>query len=116
MVMQKMLCDYLRQIVSKDCKQLPSSVKDGDTKLIDPQDIVNNFNDFFTMIVDKYVFLTMIPPSPDYSHLKNFIQSKINRNEKFSIPLITEDKVTKLLANREENKATGLDGVSAKLL
>ncbi len=42
--------------------------------------------------------LAMIPP-PDYSRLKNFIQSKIDLNEKFSIPLITEDKVTKLLAN-----------------
>ncbi len=40
----------------------------------------------------------------------------MNPNEKFSIPIITEDKVTKLLANLEENKVTGLDVVSAKLL
>ncbi|MBL0687420.1 MAG: hypothetical protein JJV94_06320 [Sulfurospirillum sp.] len=68
------------------------------------------------MIVDKYVPSGNDTPPPDYSHLKNFIQSKIDPNEKFSIPLITQDKVTKLLANLEENKATGLDGVSAKLL
>ncbi len=58
--------------------------------------------------------LAMIPP--DYSCLKNFIHSKIDPNEKFIIPLISEDKVTKLLANLEENKATGLDEVSTKLL
>ncbi len=34
----KMLLDYLRQIAPKDSKQLPSSVKDGDTKLTDSQD------------------------------------------------------------------------------
>ncbi len=51
----KMLWDYLRQIAPKDSKQLPSSVKDDDTKLNDRQDIANSFNDFFTMIVDKYV-------------------------------------------------------------
>ncbi len=50
-----MLWDYLIQIVPKDSKQLPSSVKDGDTKLTDPQDIASSFNEFFTMIVDKYV-------------------------------------------------------------
>ncbi len=62
----KMLWDYLRQIAPKGSKQLPSSVKDSDTKLTDPQDILNIF-----------------------------------------ILLITEDKVTKLLSNLEENKATG---------
>ncbi len=51
-----------------------------------------------------------------YRASKNFVQSKIDPNEKFSIPLITEDKVTNLLAILEENKATGLDGVSTKLL
>ncbi len=43
----KMLWDYLRQIAPKESKQLPSSVKDGDTKLTDPQYIVNSFNDLF---------------------------------------------------------------------
>ncbi len=38
-----MLWDYLRQIAPKESKQLPSSVKDGDTKLIDPQDIAKQF-------------------------------------------------------------------------
>ncbi len=42
-----MLWDYLRQIAPKDSKQLPSSVKDDDTKLTDPQDIANSFNEFF---------------------------------------------------------------------
>ncbi len=51
----KMLWDHLRQIAPKDSKQLPSSVKDGGTKFTNPQDIANSFNEFFTMIVDKYV-------------------------------------------------------------
>ncbi len=39
-----MLWDYLRQITAKDSKQSLSSVKDGDTKLTDPQDIANSLN------------------------------------------------------------------------
>ncbi len=59
---------------------------------------------FFTMMVDKYFLSGNDTTTPRIL------------TEKCSIPLITEDKVTKLLANLEENKATGLDGVSAKLL
>ncbi len=38
----KMLWDYLRQIAPEDSKQLPSSVKDGETKLTDAQDIAKS--------------------------------------------------------------------------
>ncbi len=59
-----MLWDYLRQIDPKDSKQLPSSVKDDDTKLTDPQDIANSFYECFTMIVDKYVPSSNDTPPP----------------------------------------------------
>ncbi len=69
----KMKSDYLRQIAPKDSKQLPSSVKDSDTKLTDPQDIANRFNYSFTMIVDKYVPCGNDTCPPDYLRMKNVI-------------------------------------------
>ncbi len=87
-------------------------------KLTDPQEIADKFNDFFTSIVLKYI--------PDHQNeqisndhyllLSNFIQTKIAPSTQFSFPPIQEERVHELLADLDEHKTTGLDGVSAKLL
>ncbi len=48
--------------------------------------------------------------------LSNFIQTKITQSTKFSIPPIQEERVHEVLADLDEHKTTGLDGISAKLL
>ncbi len=48
--------------------------------------------------------------------MSNFIQTKIAPSTKFSIPPIQEERVREILADLDEHKTTGLDGVSAKLL
>ncbi len=52
----------------------------------------------------------------DHLPLSNFILTKIYPSKKFSIPLIQELRVHELLADLDEPKTTGIDGVSAKLL
>ncbi len=47
---------------------------------------------------------------------KRFCKVQTTLVDNFSIPLITEEEVMKLIGNLGENKATGLHGVSAKLL
>ena len=111
----KKLWSYLRELFPKDSKPLPSSIIDDDKKLTDPQDIANSFNEFFTLIVNKYIPNDQ-SDLPDFSKLQNFIDSKISPDTLFSIPLMSETDVLKLLSSLEEGKATGLDGVSAKLL
>ncbi len=52
----------------------------------------------------------------NHNNLKSFAKSQIDPSNKFSIPLIIEEEVKKLIANLKENKTTGLDGVTAKLV
>jgi hypothetical protein len=52
----------------------------------------------------------------DYSKLSKFVQSKIHSSVSYKIPLMEEEKVSKLLSNLDVTKSTGIDGVSAKLL
>ncbi len=88
---------------------------DGDKNLTDPLDIANSFNDFFATIVNKYLPNSQTTPS-EHTLLKDFVKSKLNPLDNFSIPLITEEDVMNLIGNLGENKDTGLDGVSARLL
>ena len=111
----KKLWGYMDEIAPKEKKQPPTSIIDGDKNMTDPQDIANSFNGFFATIVNKYLPESQNTPS-DHTLLKDFVKSKLNHLDNFSIPLITEEEVMKLIGNLGENKATGLDGVSAKLL
>ena len=116
----KKLWQYLRDIIPKCAKQLSSSLIDGTKKLTDPQDIAEKFNDFFTSIVLKYIPQSQLNSDENtldnHTLLKNFVQTKIGPDIKFSIPLIPEDTVIELLSNLDVHKTTGLDGVSAKYL
>ena len=52
----------------------------------------------------------------DYHHLKEFVDSKVPRDIKFSIPKISHSFVRKYLSNLDVSKATGLDCIGPRLL
>ncbi len=114
----KKLWSYLRELVPKCVKHVSSSLIDGVKKLTDPQEIANKVNDFFTSIVLKYIpdHQNEEISNNDHLLLSNFIQTNIAPSTKFSIPPIQEERVHELLADLDEHKITGLDGVSAKFL
>ncbi len=99
----------------KDSKQTPSSLVVDGHKITDPLEIANSFNNFFTSIVQTY-----IPSNEnavlDLTNLRNFVKSKSEPSDMFSIPIMSEDQVLKCLGDLDETKTTGMDGVSAKLL
>ncbi len=99
----KKLWGYMDEIATKEKKQPPTSIMDGDKNLTDPLDIANRFNDFFATILNKYLPNSQTTPS-EHTLLKDCVKSKLNPLDNFCIPLITEEE--------EE----GLDGVFAKLL
>ncbi len=82
----KKLWGYINEIAPKEKKQPPTSIMDGNKNLTDPLGIANSFNDFFATIVNKY-----LP--------KDFVKSKLNPPDNFSISLITEEEVIKLIGN-----------------
>ncbi len=113
----KKLWSYLRELVQKCVKHVSSSLIDGVKILTEPQQIAK-FNDFFTSIVLKYIPDHQNEQISNNGHLllSNFIETKIAPSTEFSIPPIQEERVHELLADLDENKTTGLDGVSDKLL
>ena len=70
----------------------------------------------FVDIVEKYIPAVSGNVMPNLTRLKSFIESKINRSTKFTIPLITEEHVLKEISAMPTKKAVGIDGISCKLL
>ena len=111
----KKIWGCLDKLELKKTNQSPSSpVVDG-KKITDPSEIANSFKKCFTTIVQKY-----IPNSndilPDFLKLKEFVLSKINPTNMFTIPLMTQEQVLKLSPDVDETKPNITDGVSARLL
>ncbi len=51
----KKLWQYLRHLVPKENKTLPSNVKVGNKIITGPTEIFESFNTFLTLIVEKYL-------------------------------------------------------------
>ena len=79
----------------------------------DPNEIANVFNDFFVNVAAKFK-----EPISSISHnkLKDYSQSKISEDTKFTIPNIQKDKVFKFLSTIDTSKATGTDNIGPRLL
>ncbi len=111
----KKLWGYMNELAPKDSKQTPSSLVVDGYKITDSLEIANSFNNFFISIVQTY-----IPSNEnavlDLTNLRNFVKSKSEPSDMFSIPIMSEDQVLKFLGDLDETKPTGMDGVSAKLL
>ncbi len=101
------------QISPKETKQSSSSETERDKLQIQRKWQI-------ALIIFLSLLIKYLPDSPNtlsnHSNLKRFLKSKIDPSNKFSISLITEVKIMKLIANLKENKATGLDGLSDKFL
>ncbi len=70
---------------------------------------------FFTSIVQIYI-PSVTNAVLDLTNLRNFVKSKIEPSDMFTIPIMSEDQVLKFRGVLDETKTTGKDGVSAKLL
>ena len=76
-------------------------------------DIANGFNDYFVNIPSK--LKEPIQPS-EFTRLKDFVDSKVNDDTNFTIPLVNCSFVNNYLSNIDATKATGLDSIGPKLL
>ena len=50
------------------------------------------------------------------SKLNSYVESKIPQNVTFKIPFMKENDLLSIINSLDPNKATGIDGISAKLL
>ena len=76
-------------------------------------DVLNEMNKYFTSISDKLREDTL---PYDFSKLNAYVESKIPQNVKFAIQVMKIDDLLSIINSLDPNKATGLDGISARIL
>ena len=81
----------------------------------DDADIANTFNKYFTSLSEKYLNKEK-SISPNLKKLEAFITTKLPKENIFNIPYITEDFVYQFLTSLDNNKATGIDNISSKIV
>ncbi len=99
----KKLWQYLRDLVQKENKTLPSNLKVGNKIITNPTEISEYLPEPNENI-------------PSFTKFQEFIVSKIHPHDTFSIPQLSVDEVTMSLLSLDIHKSTGPDGLSAKLL
>ena len=84
-------------------------------KILNANEIANAFNKHFIEIGAKYL-PEETSSLPEYDKLKTFIDQQKPSGVLFNIPLVSEAFIQKQIRKMSSSKATGLDGISVKLL
>ena len=100
---------------SNTTSMMPNTIKTGDFETSNPIDIVQTFNQVFSTIADTYVPCDNHEQHHNFQTLDEHVRSKLAQNTKFVIPDVTHEYVLHKLST-QPNRATGADGISAKLI
>ena len=96
---------------------IPTSINIGNTHSENMSDVLNEMNKYFTSISDKLREESGDDTFPyDFSKLNAYVESKIPQHVKFTIPVMKIDDLLSIINSLDPNKATGLDGISARIL
>ena len=107
---------YIKDLNPKQPSKSPTMLKDNNKIINNPSDIAESFNDYFANIAKMYIPAQSDNTQFDSTTLSNYINSKVPANYEFSIPTVSEEWVKKQLSSIDSKKATGPDGISARLL
>ena len=81
--------------------------------MTDESVLADTFNDYFVNIASK---LKEPITQPDFTKLREFVNSTIPEKVKFELPDIDENFVFSFLSKLDISKSTGLDGIGPRLL
>ena len=87
---------------------------ESDTKTNDPNEIANEFNNFFTTCVQNLRDGTT-PSGSNLHHLEQFVQDKIPNDEKFIIPPISINDLLMDITRLDPNKSAGSDNIGPRI-
>jgi hypothetical protein len=112
----KKLWNLIRDLAPQESKTTPTTLKDGDVILSNPQDICDSFNELFAQIGN--VIAASLPNSRNETNdvLADFINRHFEVDSTFNIPGVSIDFVREELSKLDDAKSMGLDGISPKLL
>ena len=108
---------YIKDVTGSESISGPIIFETNDGKIIDPQHVTNILNDHFLNIAEKVK--SHLPQDSVYEisdKLMDWINVRLPNKIKFDFPLISENDVFEALSNLDENKSTGVDVISAKVL
>ena len=94
---------------------MPKTVKSGNIDVTDPIDSAQTFIQASSTTADTYVSGENHEQQHNFQTLDEHVRSKLARNTKFVIPDVTHEYVLHKLST-QPNRATGADGISAKLI
>ena len=112
----KSLWKHLQTLAGKSNTHVTNYINDvQNNPITDPLHTAELFNSHFTNVFKS---------APAQSHLNaenakditNYVQSKLNKNDIFQIPPVTEHFISKQLNLLDANKSTGLDGIGPRIL
>ena len=96
---------------------IPSTIKADNVLNDTASDVINQLNNYFASISDKLKSDHGEDDIPyDISKLNMHVESKIPQNVTFQIPYMKLSDILSIINSLDSNKATGLDGISAKIL
>lgn len=113
------LWKHVKQISStSESSKLPEELNIDNESFNTPSDIANKLNSYFANISDRLKASHSSNPlvECDLQKLNDFIKTRIPDNTFFKIPLIDIATLTTSIKSLDINKATGLDGLSPKML
>ena len=94
----------------------PTIVNQEGEPVLGPEETANSFNDFFTSVFQQYNSSEKVEVDCISDKLKDFIITKLPQEARFQTSQITLAFVKKQLQSLDISKATGLDGLSARVL
>ena len=90
-----------------------SSINHNGVHIEDPSELANTFNNFFANVAGK---IKEPVTHSNHDKLKDFCNSRLPDNIKFSISNIEKDQVLNYLSTMDSCKATGTDNIGPRLL
>ncbi len=97
----KKVWGYINELAPNYRKQTPSSLVVDGHHSTHPLEIANSFNNFLTSIVQTYIHSN---ENWNPTNLINFVKSKIEPSDMFSIPIMSEDQVVKFHGDLDQTK------------
>ena len=94
---------------------LPDELNIDSKVLKDSRDIASKLNEFFTTVSKRINQNESISSTPDYIKIKKIVSNKVPEHIFFQIPPITPSQVSAFIQKLDPGKATGLDGVGARV-
>ena len=112
------LWKHIKQIkggVEDSC--MPDELEVDNETSYTPIDILNKLNGYFANISERLKASSSnnSQPKNDFLELKDYIDNLIPRNTNFKIPFMQENELIATIKKLDSSKATGIDGISAKI-